>query len=128
MTVPSGENPGYVVGGLRDARQSGLLDVRSFIALGAGLTAQGRTAYNESIYLRLAAEAIVHRVGEAVARLPADLVQAHPEIEFSIAKAMRNRVAHQSVDDPLLWEALAVDLPYMSRQIAALLARPIRDA
>ena len=37
---------------------------------------------------------------------------------------MRNRVAHryQSVDYVILWEALAVDLPHMSGQVAALLA------
>jgi uncharacterized protein with HEPN domain len=106
------------------ARQA-LLDLRAFIALGDGLTAQGRADFDENIYLRLSAEAIVHRVGEAVARLPAALVQAHPEIEFSLAKAMRNRVAHryQSVDYAILWEALAVDLPLMSGQVAALLAR-----
>jgi uncharacterized protein with HEPN domain len=108
--------------------QQALLDLRAFIALGDGLTAQGRTAFDENIYLRLSAEAIVQRVGEAVARLPAALIQAHPEIEFSLAKAMRNRVAHryQSVDYALLWEALAVDLPLMSDQVAVLLDRRSR--
>ena len=105
------------------ARQA-LLDLRSFIALGEGLTAMGKTAFDENIYLRLSAEAIVRRVGEAVARLPAALIEAYPEIEFSLAKAMRNRVVHryQSVDYAILWEALAVDLPLMSAQVATLLA------
>jgi uncharacterized protein with HEPN domain len=125
MTELPGQTQDHITAtyGVR-ARQA-LLDLRAFIALGDGLTAQGRAAFDESIYLRLSAEAIVHRVGEAVARLPAALVQAHPEIEFSLAKAMRNRVAHryQSVDYAILWEALAVDLPLMSGQVAALLAR-----
>ena len=96
--------------------------------MGDGLTARGRTAFDENIYLRLSAEAIVHGWAEAVARLPAALIQAHPEIEFSLAKAMRNRVAHryQSVDYALLWEALAVDLPLMSDQVAVLLDRRSR--
>jgi len=125
MTELPGQTQDYITAtyGVR-ARQA-LLDLRAFIALGDGLTAQGRADFDENIYLRLSAEAIVHRVGEAVARLPAALVQAHPEIEFSLAKAMRNRVAHryQSVDYAILWEALAVDLPLMSGQVAALLAR-----
>jgi uncharacterized protein with HEPN domain len=125
MTELPGQTQDHITAtyGVR-ARQA-LLDLRAFIALGDGLTAQGRADFDENIYLRLSAEAIVHRVGEAVARLPAALVQAHPEIEFSLAKAMRNRVAHryQSVDYAILWEALAVDLPLMSGQVAALLAR-----
>ena len=125
MTEQPGQIPDYVTHtyGIR-ARQA-LLDLRAFIALGEGLTAQGRAAFDGNIYLRLSAEAIVHRVGEAAARLPEALIAAHPEIEFSLAKAMRNRVAHryQSVDYAILWEALAVDLPLMSAQVGALLDR-----
>ncbi len=125
MTELPGQTQDYITAtyGVR-ARQA-LLDLRALIALGDGLTAQGGTAFDENIYLKLSAEAIVHRVGEAVSRLPAALVQAHPEIEFSLAKAMRNRLTHryQSVDYAILWEALAVDLPHMSAQVAALLDR-----
>jgi uncharacterized protein with HEPN domain len=128
MTEPPGPTENYVTltYGVR-ARQA-LVDLRAFIALGEGLTAQGRAAFDENIYVRLSAEAIVHRVGGAVARLPVALVEAHPEIAFSLAKGMRNRVAHryQSVDYAILWEALAVDLPLMSGQVAALLARRSR--
>ena len=71
MTELPGQTQDHITAtyGVR-ARQA-LLDLRAFIALGDGLTAQGRAAFDESIYLRLSAEAIVHRVGEAVARLPA---------------------------------------------------------
>ena len=125
MTEPLGRAQDYVTATHGNRARQALLDLRSCIALGEGLTAQGRTALDENIYLRLSAEAIVQRVGEAVARLPAALIQAHPEIEFTIAKAMRNRVAHryQSVDYAILWEALDVDLSLMSAQVAALLAR-----
>ena len=128
MTEPPGRARDYITATYGVRAQQALLDLRAFIALGEGLTAQGRTAFDENIYLRLSAEAIVQRVGEAVARLPAALIQAHPEIEFSLAKAMRNRVAHryQSVDYAILWEALAVDLPLMSDQVAALLDRRSR--
>ena len=86
MTERPGQVQDYITAiyGVR-ARQA-LIDLRTFIALGEGLAAQGRTAYDGNIYLRLSAEAIVHRVGEAAARLPATLVQTHPEIEFSLAE------------------------------------------
>lgn len=126
MTESSAQFQDYVSAtyGVR-ARQA-LTDLRGFVALGDGLTAQGKTAYDINIYLRLSAEAIVHRVGEAVARLPPSLIDTHPEIEFPLAKAMRNRIAHryQSVDYEILWAALAVDLPQMSAQVAELLDRP----
>jgi uncharacterized protein with HEPN domain len=122
------QSPDYITLAYGVRARQALLDLRSFIALGVGLTAQGRTAFDENIYLRLSAEAIVHRVGEAVTRLPDALIEAYPEIEFSLAKAMRNRVAHryQSVDYAILWEALAVDLPLMSAQVTALLERRSR--
>ena len=61
MTELPGQARDYITTtyGVR-ARQA-LLDLRAFIALGDGLTAQGRTAFEENIYLRLSAEAIVHR-------------------------------------------------------------------
>jgi uncharacterized protein with HEPN domain len=128
MTEPQVQDQDYITVNFGVRARQALVDLRTFIALGEGLTAQGRTAFDENIYLALSAEAIVHRVGEAVARLPVALVEAHPEIEFSLAKAMRNRVAHryQSVDYAILWVALAVDLPLMSSQVAALLARRSR--
>ena len=130
MTEPPGQAQDYITATYGVRARRALIDLRTFVALGEELAAQGRTAYDGNIYLRLSAEAIVHRVGEAVARLPTELVQNHPEIEFSLAKAMRNRVAHryQSVDYAILWESLAVDLPHMSGQVAALLARADRDA
>lgn len=129
MTELPENAPDYITANYGVRARQALIDLRTFIALGVGLTDEGRTAYDRNIYLRLSAEAIVHRVGEAVARLPVALVQAHPEIEFSLAKSMRNRVAHryQSVDYAILWTALAVDLPHMSGQVAALLARPGHD-
>lgn len=108
----------------RRARQA-LLDFCTFARLAAGLVAQGRVDYDSNVYLRLSAEAIVHRVGEAISRLPPELIAAYPDIKFSLAKGMRNRVAHRydSVDYAILWQALSVDLPRMAAQVADLLVR-----
>ena len=127
MTMPSGKPQDLVTATYGARARRTLVDLRAFIALGDGLTAQGRSAYESDIYLRLSAEAILHRVGEAVARLPVSLLEAHPEIEFSLARAMRNRIAHQyrSVDYAILWQALVVDLPLMSAQVAGLLAMTV---
>lgn len=100
-----------------------LEDFCDFAELASGLVDQGRSAYDRDIYLRLAAEAIVHRMGEAIGRLPPELIERHPSIRFSLAKGMRNRIAYQyqSVDYEILWQAMAVDLPQMAVQVAELL-------
>jgi len=127
MTMPSGQPQDLVTATYGARTRRTLVDLCAFIALGDGLTARGRSAYESDIYLRLSAEAIVHRVGEAVARLPLPLIDAYPEIEFTLAKGMRNRIAHQyqSVDYAILWQALVVDLPLMSEQVARLLAMTV---
>lgn len=104
------------------ARQA-LEDFCGSAELASGLVDQGRSAYDRDIYLRLAAEAIVHRMGEAIGRLPPELIAAYPAIKFPLAKGMRNRVAHRydSVDYDILWQALTVDLPLMAVQVAELL-------
>lgn len=127
MTEPPVSPDDYLTATFGGRTRQALADFCAFAALGDGLVAQGRTAYDGNIYLRLSAEAIVHRMGEAIARLPQAVLTAHPEIRFSLAKGMRNRVAHQYhiVDYEILWQALSVDLPRMANQVTELLATPL---
>lgn len=103
-------------GGYDDRVRDILRDLVDFAALGAGLVAKGRAAYDADVTIQLAGEAVCHRLGEAVARLgrvsPAFLA-SHREIDWSALKGMRDIVAHQyeRVDHRILWNALAVDLP-----------------
>lgn len=71
----------------------------------------------------MAAEAILHKIGEAVFRLPNDLTTAHPEVRWRRMRATRNLVAHryEQVDYGLLWDALANDLPRDAERIRGLL-------
>ena len=56
---------------------------------------------------QLAAEALIHRLGEAVARLDDGFIQAHPEVQWRQIKGMRNVVAHQYgfIDYQIVWRA-----------------------
>ncbi|MPV51142.1 DUF86 domain-containing protein [Pseudactinotalea sp. HY160] len=61
---------------------------------------------------QLVAEALLHRLGEAVARLDRDspaFIDAHPEIEWANIKGMHNVVAHEYgfVDYRIVWRALS---------------------
>ncbi|QKW53236.1 DUF86 domain-containing protein [Streptomyces buecherae] len=59
--------------------------------------------------LRLSAEAILHRIGEAVNSLGGEFTAAHPEVRWRAMKGMRDLVAHDcgAVDHGILWNALA---------------------
>ena len=73
----------------------------------------GKDAFLRDRTRQLAAEAILHHLGEIVARLPAETVADHPEVAWRAIRGMRNVVAHQyqSVDYEIVWTALAERLP-----------------
>lgn len=79
-----------------------LRNLLQFAAMAARLVDRGRAAYDTDEALRLAAEAILHKIGEAVFRLPNDLTTS-------------------KVDYGLLWDALANDLPRDAERIRGLL-------
>lgn len=105
-----------------------LLELEAFVEQASRLVDRGRPAWDQDEFLRLAGEAVIHRIGEAVARLDRDdpqLVAAHPDVSWRAMKAMRNVVAHQygSVDYAILWNALAVRLPAEGTMIRAIVER-----
>ena len=57
-----------------------LRDLADFIDMAGEVTSRTRAAFDADITLRLAGEAIVTRVGEAVSRLPESFKQAHPQV------------------------------------------------
>lgn len=100
-----------------------LHDFLAFTESGARLVVRGRQAYDSDEMVRLAAEAILHRVGEAVARLDAGFVTAHPNVSWRTMKAMRNLVAHQygAIDHNIVWNALERDLPREAEEVRRIL-------
>ena len=72
---------------------------------------------------QLVAEALLHRIGEAVSRLPSEIIDLHPEISWRQMKGMRNVVAHQYgfIDYRIVWRALEDELPRDVEQIRRVL-------
>ncbi|MFA4841306.1 MAG: HepT-like ribonuclease domain-containing protein [Agrococcus sp.] len=101
-------------------RQQTLTDILDFSATAARLVARGRAAYDADEMLRLAAEAILHRIGEAVARLDRRFTEAHPTVRWRQMKSVRNVVAHEYhlVDYGILWNVLETDLPREAAAVA----------
>ena len=87
------------------------------------IVARGKAAYDSDLALRLAAESILHKIGEAVARLPEEFTSAHPQVSWRAMKATRNLVAHRydQVDYEILWAALARQLPIEAERVREIL-------
>ncbi|TAM71831.1 MAG: DUF86 domain-containing protein [Microbacteriaceae bacterium] len=105
-----------------------LRDLIGFTDTAARLVARGRANYDSDEVLRLAAEAIMHKIGEAVARLPAEVIAEHPDVAWRSMKAARNVVAHdyEQMDYEILWNVLVDRMPAEAERIRAVLS-PIDD-
>ncbi|WP_370287769.1 DUF86 domain-containing protein [Nocardioides sp.] len=71
----------------------------------------------------LAAENLVIRVGENVARLDPRFCADHPAVPWRVIKDMRNRLTHyyEATDHDVVWSTLAADFPILAAQIRDLL-------
>jgi uncharacterized protein with HEPN domain len=108
-----------------DERTSGTLrDLLTFADMAERLVARGKEKYDEDEAIRLAAEAILHKIGEAVSRLPDEFTAAHPEVPWRAMKATRNIVAHkyEQIDYEIIWNGLAGRLPTEIQHIRAVVA------
>lgn len=102
-----------------------LNDLIRFADTASRLVGRGKDTYDSDEAMRLAAEAILHKIGEAVNRLPEDFIAAHPDVAWRSMKATRNIVAHEyeQVDYDIIWNALANRLPVEADRIRQILIR-----
>lgn len=73
----------------------------------------------------LAAESIIIKIGENVARLSEETIVAHPQVPWSSIKRMRDRLAHhyEATDYDAVWATINVELPRVRALIASILTR-----
>jgi len=93
---------------------------------GIRLAARGRDWYRADALNTpgLAAESIIIKIGENVARLSDEAIAAHPQVPWSSIKRMRDRLAHhyEATDYDAVWDTLNVDLPRVRAVVESLLA------
>lgn len=90
-----------------------LTDLLAFAAeVAEYVTALGEDNLHEHRPTQLVTEALLHRIGEAVSRLPDEFTAAHPEVAWRQMKGMRNVVAHEYgyIDYRIVWRALSKKL------------------
>jgi hypothetical protein len=101
-----------------------LEEIERVTAHGARLVARGKVWYDQDPdnVPGLAAESLIIKLGENVARLHADFVRDHPQIPWRAIKSMRNRLTHQydATDYEVVWTTIHSDFPAVRRMVRAL--------
>jgi hypothetical protein len=94
--------------------------------LGGNLVARGHDWYvgDPDNVPGLAAESVIIKIGENVARMDPETMAQHPEVPWSAIKRMRDRMAHHYVgtDYGAVWDTLVTDLPQIRAYIVALIS------
>ncbi len=62
-------------------------------------------------------------IGEAANGIPCEVEEQHPQIPWSLMRAMRNRLVHVyfSIDEHLLWDTVRNDLPVLQSALRSLI-------
>lgn len=109
----------------RDA--AALREIIRLCGVGANLVARGHEWYlgDPDNVPGLAAESLIVKIGENVARLSSETTGRHLEVRWSLIKRMRDRLAHhyEGTDYEAVWDTMVVDLPTISRHIQSLEAK-----
>jgi uncharacterized protein with HEPN domain len=115
----SGDRSDEVSGIDRERLSRTLQDLADFIDMAREVTSRTREAYDADITLRLAGEAIVSKVGEAVSRLPEDFKQANPRVPWRSIRGARNLNSqyYHRIDHHIIWLTLERELPEIGRKL-----------
>lgn len=106
--------------------EAALTEIVRLCGVGANLVARGDEWYlgDPDNVPGLAAESLIVKIGENVARLSDTTTDRHPQVPWSLVKRMRDRMAHhyEGTDYGAVWDTLIVDLPVISGYIQSLSA------
>lgn len=106
--------------------EAALTEIVRLCGVGANLVARGAEWYlgDPDNVPGLAAESLIVKIGENVARLSDATTDRHPQVPWSLIKRMRDRLAHhyEGTDYGAVWDTLIVDLPVISGYIQSLSA------
>lgn len=77
------------------------------------LVARGREKFDAEVMTRLAAEAIINRLGTGLGQLSPETLSLAPTLPLAVVRGMRNRVVHEyhRIDYAIVWDSLALGVP-----------------
>jgi uncharacterized protein with HEPN domain len=85
--------------------------------------------YSSDIKTRHAVEHNFMIIGEAVARLPEDFREKHPEINWRQVKDFRNVIVHDyfGIDNNIVWDIIQLSLKDLLQEISDILKKEDRN-
>lgn len=105
--------------------EAALREIIRLCDVGAHLVARGHHWYTSDPdgVPGLAAESLILKIGENVARLSAGTIAAHPEPPWSPMKRMRDLLAHhyEVTDHEIVWDTLVADFPAIADSLRELI-------
>ena len=112
--------------GTNDRDQRAVQDILDFCEQAARLVARRHDAFESDEMLRLAAEALAQRVGEAVSRLSKAFQDQHPAVPWRAMRGMCNLVVHDygRIDDRVVWNTLTLDFPTLAEELRGTAIEP----
>lgn len=95
----------------------------------AGFAQLGEPAFRDDVRSQWAVEMGLIRIGEAVNRIPADVLDRFPEQPWREMVAMRNFAAHQydDLDPQRVWRTLTRDVPQLRDYLAGTVLPGLRS-
>lgn len=90
------------------------------LSLAAGMD---RIEFLEDVRTCKAVQLNILQIGEKANRIPQDIRDTHPEIDWRGMRAARNRIVHEynDVDDDIVWNIVHIHIPALLPQLRALL-------
>lgn len=100
-----------------------LLDIAEEIEAIERYAERGKEAYDADELIRAWMLQRIQVIGEAVARLSADMTDRHPEVPWRRIADMRNLLVHSyfNVDPEAVWAVVADEVPVLKEKIHHLL-------
>jgi uncharacterized protein with HEPN domain len=89
-------------------------DILEAASIAATIAARGRPDFDGDPVVRMAAEALVTRIGEASRHLPEEITALAPEVPWPQIRGMRNVLTHAyfDIEPDVLWTTIIRDIQH----------------